>query len=461
MANGIYASDGSIRYTVVDGTTGTGLYAADGSVNVVVNDTTYSGLYHPCGAWRASTGTGVGLYDASGAYYLSSLLGVSGGALRGDVWIDFTTMVDGAPGLAGTGETLNLDYAGVGNGTVFNGAFVVTTESATYNSIQCREDIKSMFADVSFSDANDVVAIITTPGTGQLAVGASSCHLAFNPAGWVLSWYTQNTAGTITSTDEASGSFTAAAYGTKVRCGFEIVEGLGVYITVPDSRFGTRTSFVSAPETASRTNHTMMFEHYRNGGGTPGCKFYSVAANLFASPEAAGRTNLFTAPTDFTNAVWVKDGLGTPTVSSPGYQILETSATGFHWVYQNVASIPNSATRMCLRFKTKFIGEDWARIICYDGALSGAANQYRNLTTGAIGSGGGTTGTFTNQFTMDYPLSDGWHQVQLEFLTNPTASGVYAALGVVRAGDASTDQFTGDTAKGMLISEPYLFVRPT
>lgn len=403
----------------------------------------------------------LGAMGARGGFGSGGSLGSANAPLRGDVWIDFTTMANGAPGLAGTGETLNLAYAGVGNGTVSNGAFVVTTASATYNSIMCREDVKSMFADVSFSDANDVVALICTPGTGQSAVGASSVHIVFGGGVWIVSWYTQNTAGTITKTDEANGVYTDAAYGTKVRCGFEVVQGLGFYITVPDRRYGTRTSFVSAPETASRTNHTMMFEHYRNGGGVPGCKFYAVAANLFANPEAAGRTNLFVSPTDFTNAAWTKAGLGTPTTSAPGQQILEDTSTGFHWMYQNVASIPNSATRMCLRFKVKLIGEDWARIICYDGALSGAANRYRNLTTGAEGSGGGTTGTFTNQYTMDYALSAGFHQVQLEFLTNPTASGVYAALGIVRAGDASADQFTGDAAKGMNIYEPYLFIRPT
>lgn len=48
---GIYAANGSINVTVVDGTARTGLYAADGSWNVVVaTGLTPVGAYHPCGA---------------------------------------------------------------------------------------------------------------------------------------------------------------------------------------------------------------------------------------------------------------------------------------------------------------------------------------------------------------------------------------------------------------------------
>ncbi len=51
--SGIYATDGSINVTVVDGTTRTGLYAANGSFNVVQNDSgTPIGLYHACGAYN-------------------------------------------------------------------------------------------------------------------------------------------------------------------------------------------------------------------------------------------------------------------------------------------------------------------------------------------------------------------------------------------------------------------------
>lgn len=75
MANGIYASDGSIRVTFVPGTSWTGLYAPDGSINAVVDDNG-NGLYHKCGAWRVNSTVVKGkTYDPSGAYYLSTLLG--------------------------------------------------------------------------------------------------------------------------------------------------------------------------------------------------------------------------------------------------------------------------------------------------------------------------------------------------------------------------------------------------
>ena len=52
----LYAVDGSIHVTVVDGTTITGLYAADGSWNVVQDDA--SGAMHPCGALNVTVATG-------------------------------------------------------------------------------------------------------------------------------------------------------------------------------------------------------------------------------------------------------------------------------------------------------------------------------------------------------------------------------------------------------------------
>lgn len=49
MAYGLYAADGSINVTVVDGSSWTGLYAKDGSWNVKARSTEY-GAYASCGA---------------------------------------------------------------------------------------------------------------------------------------------------------------------------------------------------------------------------------------------------------------------------------------------------------------------------------------------------------------------------------------------------------------------------
>lgn len=71
--SGIYAADGAINVTVVDGSAYTGLYAADGSWNVVINDgtSTYMGVMHGCGAFNVaiSPGTRVGRYAPNGSLY--------------------------------------------------------------------------------------------------------------------------------------------------------------------------------------------------------------------------------------------------------------------------------------------------------------------------------------------------------------------------------------------------------
>jgi hypothetical protein len=56
---GIYADDGSIRVSVVDGETETGLYSSDGSWNVVLAPgDSFVGAQHPCGAYYVTVGDG-------------------------------------------------------------------------------------------------------------------------------------------------------------------------------------------------------------------------------------------------------------------------------------------------------------------------------------------------------------------------------------------------------------------
>ena len=72
MANTLYADDGSLRITVVNGTTLTGLNAPDGSMYVVEgNPAIHRGLYHPCGAMLVkvnadSTSSSIPAYSPEG-----------------------------------------------------------------------------------------------------------------------------------------------------------------------------------------------------------------------------------------------------------------------------------------------------------------------------------------------------------------------------------------------------------
>lgn len=69
---GAYASDGSLRVTVVDGSSSVPLRNADGSLNVILSDGTRGGVYHTCGALRVTVySSGVPSYYASdGSMYV-------------------------------------------------------------------------------------------------------------------------------------------------------------------------------------------------------------------------------------------------------------------------------------------------------------------------------------------------------------------------------------------------------
>jgi hypothetical protein len=381
---------------------------------------------------------------------------IGGGALRGDAWIDFTRMADGVPGDFATGQKLVLGYDGAGPATVSNGALIVTTESATYNAIELSEDIESIYADVSYSDGDDIAALIASAGASQAGVGASSLHVVFGAGSWAVQYLSQDESDVVHITTEASGTFDAMPFGQKGRAGWRR-DGNDIYLRIPTSRYGSEIGPVTSAAAATRTNHCLTFEHYRNGGGVPGTKFYAVAANIFGSPEAAGRTNLFVSAGDFSNVAWIKNALGAPTPAAIGQQMLETAATDYHWCYQNIPSIAATPTRCSLRFDAKLVGRDWAKLTCYDGALSGRAQRFLNLTTGALGD---ISGSFRNQFFSIYPLGNGLHRVQAEFLTNPAAAGLYAAIGLSTSGSEPGDGYAGDTAKGLIVVNPCLFTRP-
>lgn len=100
----VYATNGSINVTVVDGSTRTGLYAADGSINVVKsNGSGYKGLYHPCGAWYVTPVTGgmLGYYAADGSVNVAETPFTASGAVR-------VTVVSGT--LSGGGGTGYLPF---------------------------------------------------------------------------------------------------------------------------------------------------------------------------------------------------------------------------------------------------------------------------------------------------------------------------------------------------------------
>lgn len=98
----VNAADGSLRITVVDGSTHAGVYAADGSINVIVSPgSSWVGAYHPCGAWyvTVSPGTLVPARAPDGSLYVqvSPYNGTSG---------QNVTVVSGSLGPTGPGGAI-------------------------------------------------------------------------------------------------------------------------------------------------------------------------------------------------------------------------------------------------------------------------------------------------------------------------------------------------------------------
>lgn len=116
---GLYAANGTINCTVVDGLTWTGITAPDGSMYVVAaTGLVPCGSTHPCGArWvTVSPGTLCGLYAPDGSWYVTETSTEFSGALR-------ITVVSGSLGASGpAGSGLLLE----------DGTFFLLAEDGSY-----------------------------------------------------------------------------------------------------------------------------------------------------------------------------------------------------------------------------------------------------------------------------------------------------------------------------------------
>jgi hypothetical protein len=391
-----------------------------------------------------------------GMGHLGSLGGTS--ALRGDAYGSFSAMADGTPTNAATGEPFLRETGGDANtvqATVQSGALVVTSQGAAgtgaYTGFRCREDIKSMYADVIFGNANDNAALISSMDVKLAAILASSAHIVISASTWAIQYFS---AGSITT--EFNGSFTQVDLNTRYRIGWRLV-GDDFYLKLPN---GTEIGPYTSAATASRTNHAAIFEHNRGVAGIPAIKFMAVAANLFANPTAAGRTNLFSAQNNLGNAAWTKtnyqaavSGQADSDGGTSADKMLETAATGFHSIAQTLSK-DATARRYGLRYKVKGVSRDAVHLLLGSGGAG--MNQYFGLSSGTIPAG---SGAFTDKYFMVYPLGNDWYQVQAEFKTGTETSDAiqFSASTGTSTGNAS---YAGDTAKGLIIFDQWLFERP-
>lgn len=377
--------------------------------------------------------------------------------LHGDAYVNFATMSNGAPTTSATGQTILRASAATSivQATVSNGVLVAADSganpTAAYTGFALREDIKSMYADISLGDANDNVTLIATYDVTNAAVVASSIHIVFTPTQFIIGYWSSSVL-----TTPQTGSYTFP-FNTKRRVGWRL-NGNDIYILQPD---GVEVGPFTTSAAATRTNHVMIFEHYRGATGTPGSKIYAVAANLFATPLAAGRTNIITQQNNVSDAAWSKIQLGTITAGQSDAEggvladkVLEDATTNVHLIGQLAIAKAASAVRYTQRCKVKPNGRDWFNLLTANGPFSANANTFYNITTGALGF---SNGAFVPTISI-YPLANGFYQVQQDFVSD-TDTQIQPLFQIASADN--TANYAGDVTKGVIVYDEWLFSRPT
>lgn len=199
----LYAANGSLNVTVVDGTSRTGLIAPDGSRYIVMSDGSAPiGVHHRCGAWNATYAPAGGTVPnkaPDGSFYVSDTR--RDGAL-------FVTVVSGSLGsrvanapqitavsITGTpevGETLTATKTSSGSGTTTykwfrNNSIIAGETSSTYDTTEddLNKDISveiSMF-NATGSDSMTSAALSVGEGGGGGDYVAQAVH--FDGATWL------------------------------------------------------------------------------------------------------------------------------------------------------------------------------------------------------------------------------------------------------------------------------------
>jgi hypothetical protein len=360
-----------------------------------------------------------------------------------------------------SGEKLWYQSASTGilKPVVSGGALVApdsgSTQTATYSYFTSGEEVKSFYADVSFQDDNDGLALIVAapyPSAPLAGILITAMHIVFTRNGWQI----QYASGGALTTEFTGGNFTPVQSGKRVRVGWRIA-GSNMYVLQPD---GTEYGPVSAPGTTLRNNNGVIYEHFRSTSGAPGLKIYAVAANRFTDPSASGRTNIFAARNDLANASWGRQlsysqgGLLDGDGGNTGEKMLETAANNYQWTYQ-LPSKDGTKRRYTVRFKVKLVGRDYA-FICGTDGTGNIAEAWFNLTTGLAGT---ITESVYSDVTFDaIPLKNGFFELILSFAVPATSTANGAAIGTAPADNTAI--FTGDPTKGIIIHDEWFYERP-
>jgi hypothetical protein len=166
----LYAADGSLNVTVVDGSTLTGLYAANGSYNVVeVDGITLTGLYHPCGAYN--------VYVASADWTGGSIHPCGALVVSTTPYYKNTNKITAVSGtLGGVDVALVLTWTS-GTGTLtptFTLSGAIEEGDAITLSIYSDAGLTTLVdSDVNVVEAAEVLAgTLDFPGIGALPAGA-------------------------------------------------------------------------------------------------------------------------------------------------------------------------------------------------------------------------------------------------------------------------------------------------
>lgn len=158
----LYAADGSLNVTVVDGTTYVGRYASNGSMNVVVTDgSTLTGIHHPSGALhvvlRATPTTSI--QAPSGGVYVSESGSYQSGSMK-------VTVVSGSLGGGGGLTTPTLTWVSATNDPTpaFNAAVAIGIMAENDDWIIEIDD------NASFSSPTQITGTVnaTDAGDGQI-----------------------------------------------------------------------------------------------------------------------------------------------------------------------------------------------------------------------------------------------------------------------------------------------------
>ncbi|MFT8246072.1 family 16 glycosylhydrolase [Roseomonas sp. BN140053] len=216
----------------------------------------------------------------------------------------------------------------------------------------------------------------------------------------------------------------------------------------PDAMFavsGSNLVLSQVVPATTKDNHDLTLKTTDTLGRTQQKKF-----NIKVITGTPAQANLITQQS-FADASWTKEALTAPNATT----VLETTADAQHNLYRGgITRAAGVKTFNAWVEAVASLGRSWLHLSIYDSSFGSQATAWFNLDAGTIGFSI-ANGAWSNCVPFIAVLGGGKLRCGFKFTTDTATTGFGVKINLALA--EGSEKYAGETARGMLLSNPWLY----